>query len=387
MIQGNDTTFKVSNLHDWEKDITAYSVVNFDTHIDFDQIIYDLQNNDYGLCSLPYSFKYVKDQIEFSSLFSKEIVPCVLIINMEHESDYRKIVLSMRHTEFKSSLFIQWSGFSENIHNDNIKANVNNDYSFLGTVERMVTKTVDPSRLTMEIDYYHTAIQTIIDLYCNNSRKPLPTSKKTNNSSEKTPKEWQCPNCKKKNPIYVTSCSCGCTIQDAREDEKNRNEAKEIIKKMEKTASQMLNEEIEQILSSLKQYDLTQMEEYAVRVIIKEPGQRINELCRRIPRSTNPKDFKYAIDNLLELEIIKKDDEEKYYYIKNETVKEEAFIDDNVCNYLETADNQFVDSVKSDTHKPIMDKYDEIRKCKELLDEGIISVEEFERKKKELLGI
>lgn len=35
---------------------------------------------------------------------------------------------------------------------------------------------------------------------------------------------------------------------------------------------------------------------------------------------------------------------------------------------------------------PQIDKFDEIRKYKELLDEGIISQEEFDKKKKELLG-
>ena len=48
------------------------------------------------------------------------------------------------------------------------------------------------------------------------------------------------------------------------------------------------------------------------------------------------------------------------------------------------ASNMHEETIQNDS-EPQMDKFEEIRKYKELLDEGIITQEEFEAKKKELL--
>lgn len=62
----------------------------------------------------------------------------------------------------------------------------------------------------------------------------------------------------------------------------------------------------------------------------------------------------------------------------------------NVCSgkdQMQKLFNEIQELIHKPEHKEVISKADEIRKYKELLDDGIITEEEFDKKKKELLGI
>ena len=208
--------------------------------------------------------------------------------------------------------------------------------------------------------------------------------------------EWKCPKCGTVNPKYVGTCNCGCTL-DAYNMEMERRKRKyaaeqQKLMEEEKKKNESNEAELNGLLSEYKLYNLSSAQEYALKVISKKQGLTIADICRQLPRSANLTEFKDSINFLLENKIIKKDEEEKYYLSEKDKPTEENETDALKTISKEEEMIQSISKEKSEAEKTVssnepLDKYAEVRKYKELLDEGIISHEEFEKKKKELLGL
>ena len=217
----------------------------------------------------------------------------------------------------------------------------------------------------------------------------------TSNAADST--QWKCPKCGKYNPKYIGTCDCGCSY-DAylRLEEQRKKTEEENKKKSLEEDKKKVETENKEFSDKYNQFNLSGMQEYAIKVIKKEEGLTLADICRRIPRSTNVNEFKEALDSLHEKQLIYKDENEKYYLavvedktenksssLENQTESKEENSGDNI---EKTSDNSGNIKRNSET-SATFDKYDEIRKYKELLDEGIITEEDFNLKKKELLGL
>ncbi len=206
--------------------------------------------------------------------------------------------------------------------------------------------------------------------------------------------EWRCPKCKTINPKYVGTCNCGCTLEAYNRQQeimkKQLAEKRKAFEAAEKEKIATQEKELNNLLANFKEEDLSSGQQYAMKIIARKQGLTLPEICKQLPRSANLKEFKDALNYLTEKGIIRKDKEERYYLEeKNTCDKKDSNIADSaseekLSNNITSDENTNNEIVSADSK---MDKYEELRKLKELLDEGIISEDEFAAKKKELLGL
>lgn len=195
--------------------------------------------------------------------------------------------------------------------------------------------------------------------------------------------EWRCPKCKKINPKYVSTCACGCSI-DVYNDEILRKKEKARIESEKNEAEQKKKqEESEKRFAEITggNGNLNATENLVIRILGKsETSLSMQDMVRKLPRSADITEFKNAVCHLEEIGmVIKEDDKYKVTGLSVESVPVEETV--TASRSAETEEKADIPVTQN------IDKYDEVRKCKALLDEGIISQEEFEQKKKDLLGL
>lgn len=199
--------------------------------------------------------------------------------------------------------------------------------------------------------------------------------------------QWQCPHCGKVNLRYITSCTCGCTIQQA--DEIKRRQLEE-MKKHDEIAKKEYQEERVKEENNLEHYrnlGLEGMDLVVVKLLSRGNTRfAFSEMCYKLPRSTNIKEFKDSVEKLEQSHVIEKDEDGKYFL----AIRFDG-ASDNEVEITESQGNAGVPNASAENEDQIntesSDKFREIRELKVLLDEGIISQSDFDQKKKELLGL
>ncbi len=198
--------------------------------------------------------------------------------------------------------------------------------------------------------------------------------------------EWRCPKCLTVNPKYVTTCTCGCTLEAYYRDlkrkqevEKQKNEEKNVVLKEN---YEEFNKEIIEYLEKHGNKDITSKEGMILRILYKsEEPRSLAEIIKGVPRSCSITDLKDSLSDLEKKGLIKLYENNKYSLIEGDIlppIKTEPI--------QETSSVPIV-SASEENATTVNDKYDEIRKLKSLYDDSIITQEEFEQKKKQLLGL
>lgn len=225
--------------------------------------------------------------------------------------------------------------------------------------------------------------------------------------------EWMCPACKKIHPRYESTCTCGYTFEEylafeksKKEEEKKRREGqeRERIEAQKKMEAEM--QEAERFLSNYENLNLSQTELLVIRILSPEDARyKLSEMVGLLPRSADINGFSRAVVSLNEAHLLEKDEEGRYYLalrpdeedeIQDDSEKEclqegeeKAQITETESKGIESViptSGVMAESNNIYAAEPV-NVYTEIRKYKELLDEGIITPEEFAQKKEELLGI
>ena len=204
--------------------------------------------------------------------------------------------------------------------------------------------------------------------------------------------EWRCPKCRTINPKIVEVCSCGCSIEAYNREVKRMAEEAKVKSQENIERAQKEKEEEQKRIDAFKSkygdIELTATEEMLIKMLNKsETGLSMAEIMRMLPRSANLTSVKEAVSHLTEVGLIQEAEGEKYICVPNneQDITADSSVEEQIMEKDEVSNEDSIISTNTDSED--YDKYDEIRKCKALLDDGIISPEEFDKKKKELLGL
>lgn len=213
---------------------------------------------------------------------------------------------------------------------------------------------------------------------------------------------WRCPSCQTVNPRYVSTCKCGFLYEDAQaivkklEDEQRklkekRDEEERIRKRKENEEWKRQQEELEKY----RNLGLTDSQMSVVKMLQPKDTKLTSQImCQKLSRSASLQDFRIAVENLEESHLIEKDEEGKYYLAlrfdedsKTEEIKAIDVDDeeDVVPPQTDLAADITTETIVEETDS--FDKYEELRQMKALLDDGIITENEYEQKKKDILGL
>ena len=148
--------------------------------------------------------------------------------------------------------------------------------------------------------------------------------------------QWQCPKCGAVNPRYVGTCGCGFLLSDIEEFERKEKEA--LKQRMEQARinreeeNKKFEEEKKKMFSGYEDINLSSEQEYVIRMLMKESEITIQDMCRKLPRSMNPKQFKDAVLSLEEMGLVSKNEEEKYSLTKkDDNSANEGNSDEVIC--------------------------------------------------------
>ena len=139
--------------------------------------------------------------------------------------------------------------------------------------------------------------------------------------------EWQCPKCGTVNLRYVSTCGCGCSISEAQDIELEEKAAQR--KKIEQEIRQK-EEKKTRILSQYENYNLSSEQDFIIRMLVKESAISLSDMCRKLPRSADLNQFKENVNNLVDMGIITKNEEGKYFLTNTTEESQSGNQDDTI---------------------------------------------------------